>query len=310
MTYLRDDSGRLRASLRALVPAVVTLLAFVVGLATLGAAVGTVETISPGVAVVAFLAQLVLYGALAAAAAWMAARFERRSLAAVWPSVDAAWLRQFAAGATASVVGVAVSLGWGAVRGLRAVDLGNFGVAGTADPLAVAALLGVFACYFLAGNVYEEVVYRRVVLQNFADGLAARGLSTRTAVAVATAASLLLFGLYHVPLRGTLVVAADAALTGTTFAFAYLLSGDLGLAVGVHFGRLPTVFATGRTLAGIEVTPVVELTSTTVAANLEVRLVQVALVCLLVAAYHVASGGDLALADSVRQRGDARTERV
>jgi membrane protease YdiL (CAAX protease family) len=301
VSLLRDDRGRLRAGLRGVFPAVVTLLAFIAGLVALGAAFGTTETITPTEAVAVFLAQLVLYAALTAAAVWLAAGLERSDPASFGLAADADWLRNALAGAAISIAGVSASLWWGDWRGLRSVDLGNAGVEGAADPLAVAGVLAAYVGFFLAGNVYEEVVYRRIAIRNFAAGLAARGRSRRTAVALATVASLALFGLYHVPLRGGVVVAADAALVGVTFALPYLLTGDLSLAVGVHFGRLPTVFMTGRTVAGIEVAPVVELTETTLASNLEVRLLQIGVVCLLTAGWHLSTGGSLAVADSVTE---------
>lgn len=150
----------------------------------------------------------------------------------------------------------------------------------------------------MLGNVYEEVVYRAVMLRTFAVGLAARGHSPAWSVVPATAGSLVLFGLYHLPLRGDPVVVVDAALVGVTFGLAYLLGG-LGLAVGVHFGRATLELLTGVSMLGVEVPAVVAFTRDTVAANLEVRLLELALVCLFVVAWAYRVDGELRLARAV-----------
>ena len=292
------DAGRLRASARAVLPVVATLAALFALAVPLAAVLPSAEDAGVGGGLLNLLAQSARYAVLIAGAVWLAARLERRSYDAFGLSVDGRWLRDLAAGVAASVLGVAASLWWGSVQGSRAVDLAAWSPSGP-SALAVGAVLAAYAGYFLLGNVFEELVYRRIALGNFAEGLTDRGRSPRFAVLVATLASLVLFGAYHVPLRGNVVVAVDAAMVGVTFALAYVLTGDLGLAVGVHFGRLPTVFMTGRTFAGVEVPAFVDLTRNTLAANLEVKLVEIGVVCLLVAAWVYATRGDLRLAPSV-----------
>jgi membrane protease YdiL (CAAX protease family) len=292
------DTGRLRASVRAALPAVATLVALF-GLAVpIGLVLPSPDEAGAVAGLATLLAQSARYVALIAGAVWLGARLERRGYDAFGLAVDGRWLRDAAAGAAASLLGVAASLWWGSVQGSRAVDLAGWQPTGPST-LAVGAVFAAYAGYFLLGNVFEEVVYRRIALGNSAEGLTDRGLSPRLAVLAATVASLVLFGAYHVPLRGNVVVAVDAAMVGVTFALAYVLTGDLGLAVGVHFGRLPTVFATGRTFAGVEAPGFVELTTNTLAANLEVKLVEIGVVCVLVAAWVYATRGDLRLAPSV-----------
>jgi membrane protease YdiL (CAAX protease family) len=293
-----SDSGRLRASVRALLPAVATLAALFALAVPLAAVLPSADDDGVGGGLLNLLAQSARYAILIAGAVWLAARLERRSYDAFGMNVDGRWLRDVAAGVAASVLGVAASLWWGSAQGSRAVDLAGWPPTGP-SALAVAAVLAVYTGYFLLGNVFEEVVYRRIALGNLAEGLTDRELSPRVAVLVATLASLALFGAYHVPLRGNVVVAVDAAMVGVTFALAYVLTGDLGLAIGVHFGRLPTVFMTGRTFAGVQVPGFVDLTRNTLVANLEVKLVEIGVGCVLVAAWVYATRGDLRLAPSV-----------
>jgi len=212
-----------------LLPAVATLVLLVAGLGLLGTVLESVTDAESGGGVLLVLgAQIALYALLIGAAVWAAVRFEHGEYADVGLDVDAAWGRNFVVGTAITVLGVSLSLGWAQFRGLRDVSLAAGGVSGSDGPLVLCTVVVVFVGFVLLGNVYEEVVYRRIMIQNFAAGLAARGASARGAVVLATAASLVLFGLYHVPLRGNVVVAVDAALVGTTFALAYLLTGDLG----------------------------------------------------------------------------------
>lgn len=285
-------------------PAVVTVGALLASGAALELVLPSAASGSLAGGVANLLVQTVRYAGLVAVAVWLAARLEERSYADFGLDADARWLRDAAAGALASLVGIGVSLWWGDVRGLRELEFAG-SVSAPDGALAVAVVLAVYAGYFLAGNVYEEVVFRRIALGNLAEGLVDRGLPPGVAVAAATAGSLALFGLYHVPLRPSAVVAVDAALTGVTFAVAYLVAGDLGLPLGVHFGRIPLVFASGRTVAGVDVPAFVAVTRNTLAANLEVRLVQLGVVCALVLAWVGTTRGELGVAASVwRPSGD------
>jgi len=291
------ESGRLRAGLRGTVPAVATFVIFLGGGLSLGAAVESVPGTGPVAAALLQLSgQAVLYVGLIAVAVAGTAKLERRDAAAFGLTVDANWLKQFAAGTAFTVLGVSVSLWWGELRGFREVDLSAVAIHGPGGPSAAVVVFGLFVGSFLLGNVYEEVVYRRIAIRNFAEGLAARGYSTAWAVVPATLASLVLFGLYHVPLRGNVVVAVDAALVGVTFALAYLLTGELALPIGVHFGRVLVEFLTGLTIGGFEVTAAVALTATTLPANLEVKLVRLGAICLFVTAWVYLTRGRLRLA--------------
>lgn len=305
MPILRaDDSTRVRASLRGLLPAATTLLVLLLGGAVLGSILDTVGDGTPTtVALFALIAQTVLYGGLVGLAIWCGTRLERRQYTAFGLNVDSGWLLNFVAGTTITVVAIVLSLWWAEIRGLRNVDLSAAAVSGPGEPLVPLVVFAVYIGYSLVGHVFEEVVYRRIMIRNFTEGLTARGFTPVAAVVPATVGGLLLFGLYHVPLRGNFVAAIDSALLGVAFALAYLLTGELGLPVGVHFGRQLIGFAFGKEVVEFEFVAVLELTRNTLSANLEVKLVRLGLACLLILAWVFLREGEIRLAETVYSDG-------
>ncbi|WP_255150096.1 CPBP family intramembrane glutamic endopeptidase [Halorarius halobius] len=301
MNVLREaDSDRIRASVRGLLPAILSVVVYLGALQVVGQVIpGTSGDLSGF--------QFLVYGCLIGGVyvgmilvgVYAARTLERPSLRDFGLGIDSQWLGTFAAGVGISLLGILVSWWWGELRGIRALDLAAAGVRSPAEPLVVAAVLAVFTGYFLLGNVYEEVIYRRILIDNFAAGLAARGLSTRAAVGGATIGSLVVFGLLHVVYRGSVLVAVDAALTGTMFAFAYLLTGDLALPIGIHFGRFPTSVLTGESLGTVEILAIGDVTRNTLAANLEVRIVQIGIVCLLAAAWVYRERGSIRIPEAI-----------
>lgn len=297
------DSDRVRASLRGLLPAVLTIVIYLGSIQLLGQLFSGPSSGFSG-------PQFLLYGGLLGlvyvgmifAGIYVARRLERPATRGFGLSIDSRWFGTFAAGAGISLLGVLASWWWGEFRGIRSLDLTAIGVRSSAEPLTVAAVLVVFTGYFLLGNVYEEVLYRRIMLDNFAAGLVARGLSTRAAVGLATVGSLVVFGLLHVVYRGSALVAIDAALTGTMFVFAYLLTGDLALPIGIHFGRLSTSVLTGESFGVVELVAIGEVTQNTLTANLEVRFVQIGIVCLLVSVWVSLTRGSLHISEAIYQQ--------
>ena len=302
MRFLRErDSGRLRASLRGSLPAILTLVLFVGASLLFGRAVGAgMATAGVAAAFVLLAFNSLLYTGLTAGALRLGGWLDGRPWRAYGLDVDGRWLRNVAAGVVISLLGISVSLWYGDLRGVRAVDLGAAGVSGPGGPLLpVVALVG-FLVMSLFGNVFEEVLYRGIMLRNFVEGIVDRGHSLRIAAVVATLAGTVLFGLYHVPLRGNVIVAVDAAMIGVTFSLAYLLTGELGLAIGVHAGRFPLNVVQGASLGPFTVEPVMTVTDNTLGANLELKLLRLGLICLLVLGWVSLLDGELRLADGLR----------
>ena len=302
MRLLRErESGRLRASLRGILPAIATLALFVGVSVVVTDAVGTgMATAGASVVFVLLAFNGALYALLTAGALRAAAWLDRRPWRAFGLHVDGRWLRNLGAGVVISLLAVTLSVGYGRARGLRTVDLGAAGVSGPGGPTVLAFACIGFLGMSLLGNVFEEVIYRGIMLRNFVEGVGARGASLRVAAIVGTAAGTALFGLYHVPLRGNVVVAVDAALVGITFSLAYLLTGELGLAIGVHAGRFPLNVLPGATLGPFEVHQVLAISQNTLIANLEVKLIRLGLTCLLVLAWVSLVDGEVAIAERLR----------
>ncbi|MBP1988391.1 CPBP family intramembrane glutamic endopeptidase [Halolamina salifodinae] len=303
MRIVRErDSGRVRASIRAVLPAVVALVLFVGASTLVGGLLGAgMATATAGLVFVLLAFNSALYAALTAGALRGAAWLDRRPWRAFGFHVDRRWLRNVVAGGAISLVAVGVSVGYGQFRGFRAVDLGAAGVSGPGGSLVVGLVVVGFLVMSLLGNVFEEVLYRGIMLRNFVDGLTARGQSLRVAAAIATLAGTVLFGLYHVPLRGNVVVAVDAAVVGITFSLAYLLTGELGLALGVHAGRFPLNVLPGATLGPFEFHQVLTFSQNTLAANLEIKLVRLGLTCLLLLGWCSLFDGGVRVARSLRR---------
>lgn len=301
MRLLRErESSRLRATLRGVLPAVAATALFL-GISELaGRALGA-GMATAGTAVVFLLLAFnsALYAALTAGGLRFAAWLDRRPWRAYGFHVDRRWLRNVAAGAASSLVAIAVSLRYGEFRGARAVDLGAAGVAGPGEPLLPSLVVAGFLVMSLFGNVFEEVLFRGIALRNFLEGLTARGRSPGAAAVLATVGGCLLFGLYHLPLRGG-IVAVDAAMVGVTFSLAYLLTGELGLAIGVHAGRFPLNLVQGTALGPFAVHPAMTVTDDTLAVNLEIKLLRLGLVCLLLLGWMYVLDGEVRLAECVR----------
>jgi membrane protease YdiL (CAAX protease family) len=279
----------------------VTLVLFRASIVLFGSALGTgIATASAGIVGVLLAVNSTLYAVLTAGALRGAAWLDHRPWRAFGLSVDQRWLRNVAAGAAISLVGIAVSIAYGQFRGLRAVDPGAAGLSGPGGPLVLGLVALGFLGMSLLGNVFEEVLYRGIMLRNFVEGLTARGQSLRAAALLATLAGTVLFGLYHVPLRGNFVVAVDAALVGITFSLAYLLTGELGLAIGVHAGRMPLNLLPGATLGPFEFHQVLRISQNTLAANLEVKLVRLGLICLLLLGWVSLLDGTIRIAETLR----------
>jgi membrane protease YdiL (CAAX protease family) len=82
--------------------------------------------------------------------------------------------------------------------------------------------------------IAEELVFRGYVLTNAIEGLDLRRLSGTTTLLAAWSVSALLFGLAHP--RPTLVAGIHFLSAGLLLGLAYLLSGQLGLPIGIHTG--------------------------------------------------------------------------
>jgi len=158
----------------------------------------------------------------------LAARFlDRRPLAGYGLGFGREWWLDLGvglalgAGLMTAVFLVGYALGWYRVAGVLVADG------------AVAPALGATLALFLSVGIYEELFARGYLLTNLAEGFGFLG--EREAVAVAVAVSSAVFGVLHATNPGASAFStASIALAGVMLAAGYVLTGELGLPIGLH----------------------------------------------------------------------------
>jgi membrane protease YdiL (CAAX protease family) len=228
--YGRTDD-RLRATWR-------VVLSFVVFLGTLVAVSRALRRLPFPEVVINASTTLAVFLAVAVLL-FVGTRFiERRSLAGYGLAFDRQWWTDAGGGVVVGFVFqglfTALLLAFGSARLLGTLSPGV-----GRDAVTVSVAFGATLCAMVAVALWEELLFRGVLIQNTLEGLAARGIERRTAVAVALGGSALVFGLPHVTAvaRGASAVFAvvQAVVAGFYFGLAYVLTESLGFPVGLHF---------------------------------------------------------------------------
>jgi hypothetical protein len=242
---------------------VVVALAVFVGLVGLGTQIEAVVGLPTAIANLNLPFLVGLVGTVV-----VAGRLGDRTVAALGLGVNATWLRDLAAGIGLGVFfQLAVTGVWFATGGLSVRATMTTGVA--AGALSLFVIIG--GALFKMGVValWEEFIFRSLLLRNIAEGLTARNLSRAKAFTGAVVLSGLVFGIPHAvgaaaaftnPVFGALQALASVSY----FVAAYAVTGSLALPVGIHFasnawvtvvvGRAgspyPKLVAAQRTVAG------------------------------------------------------------
>lgn len=218
--FWNDDAGQARAVWRVLVPLALSLVA----VAASGAAVADRLDVPWTVAV-----QSALAGTAAVAIVACSARFlDRGRLADYGFHVDRRWLVDFVAGlaigvaATGGALAVALALGWAEIEAVWSAGTGS-----------VAAWLLSGAVGFAFVGLWEELVFRGVLLRNSAAGLA-RYLGSRGATVAALVLSAVLFGVLHAEQAGSALALSVWIGGGLALGVAYVLTDELALPIGMH----------------------------------------------------------------------------
>ena len=215
------ETNRLRAPLRALLPLVVTFLAF----AAIQTAVGERLTHPAREAATAIALAVVLVGSIVATARVV----DRRPVSEFGFALDREWVTSFAVGGLIAVLVnagtllVAVMAGWATITG--------FATGSEALPFLPAFVL-VFG-YIAVAATWEEFVMRGAMLKNLAEG-GNDLLPEWVAVAGAVLGSSAIFTFMH---SGKLTDPSQAGyylLAGLIFGIVYVLSGELALPIGFH----------------------------------------------------------------------------
>lgn len=312
LLYGSSDT-RLRATWRVLAPLVVAIALYVTGHALLETVVTSVletwmktgET-SAVVATAGFFIGLSITIALSAVAGLLvASRLDHRPVSSYGFARSRGWIADFAAGILIGVAASAGAVGYQAARGDLTLSVSVTGVG--VDSAALGGLvLVVVLVFLLVNNVFEEVVFRAILIPNAAAGLYARfgSRSIGATVVVAVAVSLPVFGALHV-LGGGLAAIVTSAIGGILFATAYVLTGRLGLPIGVHFGGIAALSLEQQPLAA---DPELTLPSVVVAewvgtpsllVSVELWTVRLLLGVVLVCVWVYATYGDLSITERV-----------
>lgn len=182
---------------------------------------------------VADAAVLVLHAAAVLAALWLAARgIDRRPLHALGLRLGRTWWLDAAFGLAlgtamiGSIFLVQLAAGWTVITGAGAVGSADAGVA-----LAAAVLLPAVTA------LVEELVLRAYPLRTLAEGV--RGLlgGRARAVGLAWLVTSGVFGLLHgMNPNATPAAVVNVVGAGLLLGLGYVLTGQLGLPLGLHFG--------------------------------------------------------------------------
>lgn len=170
---------------------------------------------------------------LLVAALW--ARFvDRRPFAGYGLRVDPAWLRDAGVGVAIAVIcwglalAVSLAVGWAHVSAIISPGVG-------AATLPFGFAFAAYVIQFLCVGIWEELLFRGIILQNAVEGFDSRWLSDRGAVMAGVAFSSFLFGIVHVDQATSLFALGYWVLIGMTLGGAYVVTDSLAIPIGLHF---------------------------------------------------------------------------
>jgi membrane protease YdiL (CAAX protease family) len=224
-----SSGDRIRTVWRVLIPVLAGLVTFplsFVGAVILGAPLG----------IAALTGWLVTAPLVFVVVSQTARVLDRRRLSAYGFELGPDWFREAARGVAGGSLLVLIALG--VSLGVGSVELPAGAIL---DGSASLLWLGLFLVGFVAVALWEELVFRGVVMTNLIEGARSLGYSRTIAQVTALLASATIFALVHVP--GAVSEGHSAWLTvlwtgaaGLLFGLAHLLTGQLALPVGLHLG--------------------------------------------------------------------------
>lgn len=299
------NDTRLRATWRVLAPLTAGVAIYVGGhllVPSIGATVLAIDGFSTvGVTAMIFAGLALTVGVATGSGLLVASRLDRYPLSSYGFAFSRRWYADFGAGVLIGIVASVGTIGYQALRGQVSLSVAVTGV-GVESVFLGGVVFVAMLSFLLAGNVFEEVLFRSIFIATVAEGLRSRSAGAGTAVLAGVLASLPVFGAFHF-LGGGIGLVVTSAIGGILFAVAYVLTGQLGLPIGVHFGGVAIVSIGQEPLSA---DPVVTLpsilvaertTAPSLATGVEAwtvrMLIGVGLVCLWVSLVY----GDLSIAD-------------
>jgi len=160
------------------------------------------------------------------------------SPAAYGLSLDRRWLGDFADGAVIGVLFQAVSTAAILATGIGRI-VGSWSTGVFNDPVTVGIAIGATATAFVIVGLWEDFLFRGVLIRELVVGFTSRKVSRPAATGSAVVVSALVFGALHLN-AGVAGLSASVAVTqavigGLYFGLAYVLTDSLALPVGIHF---------------------------------------------------------------------------
>lgn len=172
--------------------------------------------------------------ALVAVGLWVVwARYvDRRDLRAYGFRLDERWWRMLGLGVLVALIG------WGGAL-VTSLALGWASVASTLSPgtgdLPFAASFVAFVVGWVFVGIWEELVFRGIVMRNAIEGLDFEAVSYRTALVGGWVVSSVLFGVLHADQATSALALGFWILAGLVLGLAYLLTDQLAFPIGLHF---------------------------------------------------------------------------
>lgn len=212
-------------------------VAFVVFFVTL-AAIGTVVAQVPTPNVLTNLPNHIATLCGVAAVVFVSARAFDVSPATYGLKMDRRWISDLLGGIAIGVLFQAVStIAILATGAGTIVDQWSMGVFD--GPTAIVIAIGATVLAFFIIALWEDLLFRGVLIREFVVGLTARGVSRVVATGSAVVVAALVFGALHLNAGAaglsTGVVVFQAVVGGLYFGLAYVLTDSLALPVGIHF---------------------------------------------------------------------------
>jgi uncharacterized protein len=163
---------------------------------------------------------------------WMARSIDHRSFGDYGFHLNGKWWMDLGFGLTLGaflMTGIFLSMksaGWVVITGTA---VSSYGV-----PFILAFIVKIIFWASVALN--EELTFRSYELKNLAENFAVKRLRPRGAIIAAFAATSVFFGLVHaLNPNATVTSSLSIILGGFLLAIPYLLTGEIGLSIGLHF---------------------------------------------------------------------------
>ncbi|WP_179233953.1 CPBP family intramembrane glutamic endopeptidase [Halorubrum halodurans] len=148
--------------------------------------------------------------------------------------IGSEWIRDAGIGALIAFVAwgaalaVHLTTGWAHISAVLSP-----GDATNALPFGLALI--VFVVQFLFVGIWEELLFRGLVLKNAAEGFHLQWISERGAVLAGLGVSSLLFGAVHADQATSLPALGFWVLMGIVLGSAYVITDSLAIPIGLHF---------------------------------------------------------------------------